>query len=423
MTTSLVQIQEPLKSHYSNEGTQLTRVLYVKRKDNQEFGFTVFNRPLTYDDGIAGPILYDTATGVDGGPETEEAGFKADQQEIETIVADSEAITEDDLLRGAWNGAEFRYMEIMWSDLIAAPHILLEGKLGRISFDNGQASIRMAGLLESTSRKRGRKGDVPCQAPFGDPKLCGVQVNPNAWQSTMAVEAFNPRRFKDGDHIRPSTELDIHLKCVTTGTTSEIEPAWNTTKGAQTSETLTTDVWAASTAYPIGKTILANGLIWKSSGGTSDTVEPIWGSDPGDTVVDNDITWTAFLNTAAVWEAYQAKTVAVTVAVQTDRRTLILNTTTEMADENGKKGLFFVDSGANAGEIFEIRVWTNATKTVEFQGEAYFDFQPTDAGRLQMGCSLSKSETDGCRFHENILNMFMAFWMAPDPDQVVDVRR
>lgn len=53
--------------------------------------------------------------------------------------------------------------------------------------------------------------------------------------------------------------------------------------------------WAASTAYAASSQVLPvteNGLVYQSSGGTSDANEPTWPVEIGGTVVDNDITWT-----------------------------------------------------------------------------------------------------------------------------------
>jgi len=60
----------------------------------------------------------------------------------------------------------------------------------------------------------------------------------------------------------------------------------------------TTLAWVGGTAYGAGvhvKPTTANGFVYRSSGGTSAaSPEPTWPTTEGDTVVDNDITWTAF---------------------------------------------------------------------------------------------------------------------------------
>jgi len=60
----------------------------------------------------------------------------------------------------------------------------------------------------------------------------------------------------------------------------------------------TTADWVGGTAYAAGvhvKPTTANGFVYRSSGGTSAaSPEPTWPTTEGGTVVDNDITWTAY---------------------------------------------------------------------------------------------------------------------------------
>ena len=53
--------------------------------------------------------------------------------------------------------------------------------------------------------------------------------------------------------------------------------------------------WAANTAYMAGTNVVPaveNGLVYQSAGGTSDSTTPTWLLEIGETVVDNNITWT-----------------------------------------------------------------------------------------------------------------------------------
>ena len=116
------------------------------------------------------------------------------------------------------------------------------------------------------------------------------------------------------DYLKGSTILENGLLWTTSKKgTSAGEPKWDSKPDAPPVEdndivwkaSFKTNPWLASTEYKAGANILENGLVWESlSRGTSKALgdKPIWGSNPGDRIIDNDITWKA-LYKANPWAA------------------------------------------------------------------------------------------------------------------------
>lgn len=259
-----------------------------------------------------------------------------------------------------------------------------------------------------------------CDAHFGDSGAakprCYLDIDPNAWSKSLATVARVAADAKNETVVKPTTPDDRNYVATNVGLTGPTEPTWDTTIGNTTTETLTVSIWITATSYPANEQILENGLIWVSDGGTSGGVEPTWTSTPGDTIADNDIIWTAFAATAAIWEAVQSRRIAATVASITTNMKIVLTVTTDAPDIHFKMGFVIFTSGPNVGvhEQRGIADWELSTKTLTFFEPFPFVIGVGDALTVVAGCDRTKAR---CTTFDNVIN-FRGFPDLPKNDQI-----
>ena len=409
-----------LEADYQEEVTSFAHLWQVTRAvDGVALGFTDHDADITFDDGN-GEIVYKAEFGGSASAVRSSATMAVDNLEVVALLND-DAITEADLLAGRWDNSVVIYAEVNWQAPAHGWNIKKKGTLGNVTLREGVFLAEFHGLLLSFQAEVGRVVEAACDATYGDTR-CGVRVDPPEWTATTAVTVRPPREAAQGSVVKASSFDDRRYECVVAGTTGETEPVWNTTIGGATVETLTADAWAAVTAFSDGDTILENGLIWEAAGdtggsGTSGAAEPTWGDEAGDTVADNDITWTAYSATPAEWETKQALLIETTVASVTDQRTFVVNYSGSAAAALLTGGLCNFLDGENAGFSKEVKIWNPSTAAfeVELFEAAPFEISPGDAITLEAGCAFNK---EACKGFDNILR-FRGFGELPGTDYII----
>lgn len=164
--------------------TTRARCWRVARRDGVVLGFTDHDRPLTFEG-----VTFEPGAALAPSEAVATLGLSAGDQEISGALS-SDAITEADLRRGAYDGAEVRVWDVDWTDVsaraLAAVYVLGEVERTDSAFV-AEVQTRAAGL----ERRAGRHILATCDAEFGDAR-CGADVTvggPNAKAGT--VEAVN----------------------------------------------------------------------------------------------------------------------------------------------------------------------------------------------------------------------------------------
>jgi hypothetical protein len=405
-----------LAADYLEEVTTFAKVWKVTRAiDSVTFGFTDHDVDIPFDDG-EGEILYKAESGGLPSALRSTSTMSVDNMEVTALLSD-DAMNDADLLAGKWDNSEVIYAEVNWAAPSHGWNIEKKGSIGDVTLREGLFVAEFRGLLQAFAADVGRVVEAACDATLGDAR-CGVRLDPPAWTPSTAVTVRPRRDASKGSIVKASTFDDRRYECSLAGTTGESEPVWDTTLGNTTTETLTSDVWVTATAYADGATILANGLIWRSSGGTSGGAEPTWGDAAGDTVDDNDLTWTAYSATPAQWVTKQALIIEATVATVTDQRTFTVTYAGDAPDALLTDGLCNFLDGNNAGWKKEIKAWTNDTagNTVVLFEAAPFVIQVGDSVTLEAGCKFDKP---ACKGFDNILR-YRGFGEVPGTDYLIN---
>jgi uncharacterized phage protein (TIGR02218 family) len=198
-------IPEALLAHYAAEDATLTTCLYVRLKDNTEFGFTA----LCDDLPIAG-ITYEAQAGYSASALVSRADLTVDNVELQGLLS-STSIDPDDLLSGRWNGAFCELFEVNYADLTAGRNIQRRGFIGEVSTARGEFKAEIHGLTRRLQQQIIELTSASCRASLGDAR-CKKDLSD--YTVTAAVTDVETNRQFDTD--LPSTT--VRLTPSTTGT-------------------------------------------------------------------------------------------------------------------------------------------------------------------------------------------------------------
>jgi uncharacterized phage protein (TIGR02218 family) len=185
-----------LKAHMARGTTTLAWCWKVTRTDGQVFGFTSVDKDLV----IAG-VTYAAATGVTPSQIESSADLSVPNLELQGFL-DSEAITEEDLIAGKWDGAAVEIFEVNYADLTQGSMTLRAGVIGQVNAGALQFTAETRGLAQALQQPIGRVYAAACGANLGDAR-CTVDLGP--FTVTGAVTSTTSRRnFADSSR----TEAD-----------------------------------------------------------------------------------------------------------------------------------------------------------------------------------------------------------------------
>lgn len=150
-----------LQSRLDTGVTTLCHLWRVVRRDGDVFAFTDHDRPLEFDDLVCEPM-----TGVSPGALEKNLGLGIDTASIAGAM-NSEAITEEDLARGLWNGARVDLYRVDWRDPSLRVH-LFAGGIGEVRRGVSAFEAELRGLQSALNVPVGRVFSRFCDADLGD---------------------------------------------------------------------------------------------------------------------------------------------------------------------------------------------------------------------------------------------------------------
>jgi len=159
--------------------TTLARAWAVTRSDGQVLGFTDHDRPLAFD-GIA----FDAASGLTASALEQATGLAADSHTVSGALQ-SEAITDRDLERGLYDGAEIRVWLVDWTDP-ASRQLIARGQIGEVRRGKSAFEAEVLGLVERLNAPTGRAYLTTCTHRLGEPG-CGVDLSNPAFVASGSV--------------------------------------------------------------------------------------------------------------------------------------------------------------------------------------------------------------------------------------------
>lgn len=191
-------VPDALASHLAQAETT-ARCWRIVRQDGVVLGFTEHDRALD----VAGTTCEPTH-GLDGSEVPARLGAQVETGEVLGILA-SDAISEDDILLGRYDGARVESWLVNWS----TPHeamLLRVDTIGEIVREDGAFRAELRSPQQALNAVRGRLYQGLCDAVVGDAR-CGIDLELPAHRGTATVvavpDAFSVRveglsGFEDG---------------------------------------------------------------------------------------------------------------------------------------------------------------------------------------------------------------------------------
>jgi uncharacterized phage protein (TIGR02218 family) len=159
-----------LKAALDGGATRLARCWRLTRRDGVVMGFTDHDRALSFEG-----VTYEPDAGFAPSALEATTGLSPDTHEV-TGALNSARITEADIARGAYDGAEVVLYLVDWADP-ASRLLVSRGLIGEIRRgDNGLFEAEITGLSDRLGQPFGRAYLAGCSCRLGDAK-CGVDLS------------------------------------------------------------------------------------------------------------------------------------------------------------------------------------------------------------------------------------------------------
>lgn len=177
---------QALKDHLATGVTTLARAFAVTRKDGAVLGFTDHDRDLAFEG-----ITFRAGSGMTAKAIQQATGLSVDNTEAFGALQ-SEAITEEDILAGRYDGAEVRGWLVNWAD-VSVRALQFRGTLGEIVRKGGAFNAELRGLAEALNQEQGQIYHARCSAVLGDSR-CSFDLNQLGFSEERAVEEIEEAR-------------------------------------------------------------------------------------------------------------------------------------------------------------------------------------------------------------------------------------
>lgn len=192
-------ISETLQSSLSGEALTLCLCWKLRRRDGVEIYITDHDQALEVDSD-----LYEPGAAISGAVFSQTADLRPGRVSAGGALS-SNAIDEDDLIAGLWNGAEVQVSRVDWKSPEHGGILVWSGYLSEITLSQqGQFEAELVSLKSALEKPVGRTISRSCSAMFGD-TMCGV--TPEAGQScdksfhTCQNVFDNVQRFRGYPHL------------------------------------------------------------------------------------------------------------------------------------------------------------------------------------------------------------------------------
>lgn len=162
--------------------TTLALCWRLDRRDGVTLGFTAHDRDLA-----VGGVVHAARPGMVPSAISQSDGFDVDTLDLAGALTD-DAITEDDLLAGRWDGATLMLSAVDWGDPGAISLVLATGELGDVTIRDGAFTVELRGPTALLERPVVESTSPDCRADLGD-KRCRVDLGPRTRVARVVAAA------------------------------------------------------------------------------------------------------------------------------------------------------------------------------------------------------------------------------------------
>jgi uncharacterized phage protein (TIGR02218 family) len=172
-------------AHIATGATTLATCWRLTRSDGTVLGFTDHDLPLTFD----GTTFLPTG-GLDGSSVASKLGAQIDTNEVVGILT-SDAITEDDILLGRYDGALVETFRVNWRDCDVRD-LVSRATIGEITREDGRFTAELRSGQQALNTVKGRLYGALCDATLGDGR-CGIDLSDPRYRGVATVAAIRDR--------------------------------------------------------------------------------------------------------------------------------------------------------------------------------------------------------------------------------------
>lgn len=172
-----------LAAHLAQSETTLCHCWKLTRGDGVVLGFTDHDRVLSFDG-----TDYTPANGLDGSEVPARLGAQVQTSEVLGVLS-AEAIREDDILLGRYDGAQVQTWRVNWSD-VSQRLLLRRDSIGEIVREDGMFRAELRSAQQGLNATHGRIYQSLCDARVGDAR-CGVTLATPSLQGFATVTALD----------------------------------------------------------------------------------------------------------------------------------------------------------------------------------------------------------------------------------------
>jgi uncharacterized phage protein (TIGR02218 family) len=170
-------------AHIAQGETTLCHCWKLVRRDGVVLGFTDHDRALSFDG-----VDFAPAHGLDGSEVPARLGAQVETSEVLGVLH-ADAIAEDDILLGRYDGATVETWRVNWSD-VSQRLLLRTDTIGEIVREDGVFRAELRSAQQGLNATHGRIYQGLCDAAVGDGR-CGVDLDNPAFRGFATVTAID----------------------------------------------------------------------------------------------------------------------------------------------------------------------------------------------------------------------------------------
>jgi uncharacterized phage protein (TIGR02218 family) len=177
------QFGEDFAVHIASGATTLCWCWRILRTDGVALGFTDHDEALVF-----GGTEFAPAHGLDGGETVQKLGAQTETAEVLGVLY-SDAISEDDIALGRYDGARVESWRVNWRD-VGQRELIRVDTIGEITREDGVFRAELRSGQHAMNVPRGRIYQHMCDARLGDGQ-CGKNIETGAFRATAVVTAIS----------------------------------------------------------------------------------------------------------------------------------------------------------------------------------------------------------------------------------------
>ncbi|SON54890.1 hypothetical protein HDIA_1349 [Hartmannibacter diazotrophicus] len=175
----MLEISSALAERLASGATTLAACWKLTRADGMVLGFTDHDRDLNFDGTV-----FRSSVGLDGSTLAGASDLSVGDGDVAGAISD-DALSEEDLLAGRWDGAEVAIWLVDWNSPDDRT-LLSVATIGEVTRRDGAFKAELRGAAAELERNGGRVFARHCDAVFGDAR-CGVDASNPVWRGEGTV--------------------------------------------------------------------------------------------------------------------------------------------------------------------------------------------------------------------------------------------